>query len=56
MKCRAVVDRFVSAKIKNNSLTITEKYHFDDEPSAIFFLNGLKKLDRRVISYKIERE
>jgi hypothetical protein len=50
-----VVERYISNKVKKNSLTIVEKYPFDDYPEAAFFASNLKRIDGRVINYRIEK-
>jgi hypothetical protein len=54
MACVAIVERFISNKIKTNSLTVVEKYHLDDYESASFFASNLKKIDSRVVNYRIK--
>lgn len=54
MACVAIIDMYINNKIKRNSLTITEKYHFEDEIAARSFANTLKNIDPRIINYKIE--
>ncbi len=53
MPCTAIVDRFLANKVKKNSLTIIEKYHFEDYSSASEFVRNLKRLDSRVITTKV---
>ena len=54
MAAVAIVDRFVSNKIKKNSLAVVDRYHFDDARTATEFAAGLKRLDGRVIGYTIK--
>jgi hypothetical protein len=53
MSCIATVDRFISDRVKKGSLTVTDKYRFEDYDSAIEFARALKRVDRRVINYRI---
>lgn len=54
MACIAIVDRYISSRnIRENSLRIIDKYHFDDNSQAKFFVVNLKKLDNRVIDTQL---